>query len=157
MNEEDEEVVDEIEEIEEIEPEVIPVVEDKSPPLPKDPEPIEVEYFIKVGNKEVAANLQPPQSELQEAFRMTGARIVIDMVVAVDIAKEMIRTARKEAFAITDNEYMKALQKGENTKAIITKAEMLRNAPADTRITNAKNADELLTAVENIVKEFPNA
>lgn len=114
----------------------------------------EVATYIVVNGELIDANLQPPQSELQSAFKKSGKSIVIDMTVAKEVARGMIRTAREPLFIENDAAYTRAQQRNENAAAFVAKGEMLRGAPADTRIDDAVNAEELLTVVETIISEM---
>lgn len=114
----------------------------------------EVATYIDVQGELMDAALQPPQSSLQSAFRSSGGRIVIDMTVAKEIAREMIRTARAPLFLANDAAYTRAQQREEPTAGFVTKGEQLRDAPADARIDAATTPEALLDAVDAIVGEL---
>ena len=67
----------------------------------------------------------------------------IDMAKAREIHKTNIRNARAIKFTELDIEFQKALETGANTTDIVTKKQALRDAPADTAITDAKTDVEL--------------
>lgn len=116
----------------------------------------EVETYINVQGDIVPASLQPPQSALQNAFRMNAnkTQIVIDMTAAREEACNMIRRAREPLFLANDAAYTRAQQRGDDIAAYVAKGEQLRDAPADARIDAASTPEALLAAVEAIVQEL---
>ena len=67
----------------------------------------------------------------------------IDMAKAREIHKTNIREARTPKLAELDIEFQKALETGASTTDIVAKKQALRDAPADSGIAAASNADEL--------------
>ena len=67
----------------------------------------------------------------------------IDMAKAREIHKTNIRTARTPKLAELDIEFQKALETGASTTDIVAKKQALRDAPADSGIAAANNADAL--------------
>ena len=67
----------------------------------------------------------------------------IDMAKAKEIHKNNIRIARKPKLAELDIEFQKALETGASTTDIAAKKQALRDAPADSGITNANDTDAL--------------
>ena len=67
----------------------------------------------------------------------------IDMAKAREIHKTKIRYAREPKLAELDVEFQKALETGASTTSIVTKKQALRDAPADSGITSAKDTDAL--------------
>jgi flagellar basal body rod protein FlgB len=67
----------------------------------------------------------------------------IDMAKAREIHKTNIRNARTLKFAELDIEFQKALETGASTTDIVAKKQALRDAPADSAIASASNADAL--------------
>tara|TARA_Y100000114_G_scaffold127952_1_gene124828 strand:- start:286 stop:546 length:261 start_codon:yes stop_codon:yes gene_type:complete len=67
----------------------------------------------------------------------------IDMAKAREIHKTNIRTAREPKLAELDVEFQKALETSASTTDIVAKKQALRDAPADSAITSAKDADAL--------------
>jgi len=67
----------------------------------------------------------------------------IDMAKAREIHKANIRTARKPKLEELDIEFQKALETGASTTDIIAKKQALRDAPADSGIAAASDADAL--------------
>ena len=67
----------------------------------------------------------------------------IDMAKAKEIHKEKIRLAREPKLAELDIEFQKALETGASTTDIVSKKQALRDAPADSGITSASDADAL--------------
>jgi site-specific recombinase XerD len=120
----------------------------------------DVETYIEVDGVLLDASLQPAESELQNAFAVTGTgtkrRIVIDMNKARECARDMIRAARKAAFEANDAATIRAMHTDDNSAmtAAKSKAVQLRTATEDTRIDAAATPAELLNAVEVIVGEF---
>ena len=69
--------------------------------------------------------------------------IKTDMAVAREIHKTNIRRARKLKLEELDVEFQKALETGASTTDIVTKKQALRDAPADSSIASASDADAL--------------
>ena len=67
----------------------------------------------------------------------------IDMAKAREIHKTNIRKARTSKLAELDIEFQKALETGSSTTDIVTKKQALRDAPADSSIASASDADAL--------------
>ena len=67
----------------------------------------------------------------------------VDMAKAREIHKEKIREARLPKLQELDVEFQKALETGASTTDIVAKKQALRDAPADSGIAAASNADEL--------------
>ena len=67
----------------------------------------------------------------------------IDMAKAREIHKAKIRAARTPKLAELDIEFQKALETGASTTDIVSKKQALRDAPADSAIASASNADAL--------------
>ena len=67
----------------------------------------------------------------------------IDMAKAKEIHKTYIRIAREPKLAELDIEFQKALETGSSTTDIVAKKQALRDAPADSGIEAAADADTL--------------
>ena len=67
----------------------------------------------------------------------------IDMAKAREIHKEKIREAREPLLKALDVELLKAQETGASTTDIIAKKQALRDAPADSGIAAAGDADAL--------------
>ena len=69
--------------------------------------------------------------------------IKIDMAKAKEIHRQKIRDAREPKLAELDVEFQRALETGESTADIVSKKQALRDAPADSGIAAASDADAL--------------
>ena len=69
--------------------------------------------------------------------------ITTDMAKAKEIHKTKIRAARPAKFAELDVEFQRALETGASTTDIVAKKQALRDAPSDSAITSASDADAL--------------
>ena len=67
----------------------------------------------------------------------------IDMAKAKEIHKTNIREARKPLLESLDVEFQKALETGSSTTDIVAKKQALRDAPADSAIDAASDAETL--------------
>ena len=67
----------------------------------------------------------------------------VDMAKAREIHKTKIREARAPKLAELDIEFQKALETGASTTDIVAKKQALRDAPADSGIAAASDADAL--------------
>ena len=67
----------------------------------------------------------------------------VDMAKAREIHKNYIRVARTPKLQELDVEFQKALETGASTTDIVAKKQALRDAPADSGIAAASDADSL--------------
>jgi len=67
----------------------------------------------------------------------------IDMAKAKEVHRQNIRYARNPKLAELDIEFQKAQEISSSTTDIVAKKQSLRDAPADSGITNATTTDEL--------------
>ena len=67
----------------------------------------------------------------------------IDMAKARELHKDKIRLVREEKFKELDIQFQQAIETSSNTTDIVAKKQALRDAPADSGITNATTTDEL--------------
>ena len=67
----------------------------------------------------------------------------VDMAKAREIHKTKIREARAPKLAELDIEFQKALETGASTTDIVAKKQALRDAPADSAIDAASDAETL--------------
>ena len=67
----------------------------------------------------------------------------VDMAKAREIHKTKIRSAREPKLEELDIEFQKALETGASTTEIVAKKQALRDAPADSGIAAANDADAL--------------
>ena len=67
----------------------------------------------------------------------------IDMAKAREIHKANIREARESKFQELDVQFQRALEAGASTTDIVAKKQALRDAPADSAIASASDADAL--------------
>lgn len=105
--------------------------------------------LIKIGALTVdAADYEVPlERTFREAWTL-GANpeagvISVDMAKARDIWREKIRLARGPELLALDASFMKALETGADTSAIVAQKQALRDAPADPAIDAATTPDEL--------------
>jgi hypothetical protein len=116
------------------------------------------ETFIMVENTQMPAAMQPPQSALQSAFRLSAKRdrIVIDMDAAREVARNLVRATRNPLLAHNDGQFAKAamLEDAALIEATKARAASLRAAPQDPRLAAAQTPDALLDAVDAIIAEM---
>ena len=67
----------------------------------------------------------------------------LDMSKARDIHRDNIRIERQPKLKELDIEFQKALETGADTTTIVSKKQALRDAPADSAIESAADADAL--------------
>ncbi len=65
------------------------------------------------------------------------------MTKAKELHKDKIRLAREEKFKELDVQFQQAIETSSSTTDIVAKKQALRDAPADSGITNATTTDEL--------------
>lgn len=83
------------------------------------------------------------RAHYRSAWTYKGGKIVINMERAKEAHRNRIRAARKALLAALDVQFMRALEAGQDTKAITEEKTRLRNATDDPRIDAAQTIDEL--------------
>ena len=117
--------------------------------------------FIKIGALTVDASdyTVPAERTFREAWTFAGnpeaGVISVDMDAAKDIWRDKIRQARIEHLAALDTAYMKALETGADTSAIVAQKQALRDAPSNSAIDAATTPDDLVMVqpIPNVVVE----
>lgn len=105
--------------------------------------------LIEIGGLTVdAADYEVPSEHVfRDAWSLgsgsTDNAIVVDMDIAKGIWRDKIRAARDGAFGALDTAFMKALETGADTSAIVAQKQALRDAPADPAIDAATTPEEL--------------
>ncbi len=72
-----------------------------------------------------------------------NSKLSIDMTVAKEMHKHQIRAARQAKLEALDIEFQRAIETGASTTDIVAKKQALRDAPADSGIAAASDADAL--------------
>lgn len=85
----------------------------------------------------------PTDRTFRNAWRKVGATVEVSMPPAREIHRDHIREARDPLLAELDVKYMKALEQGQDTTAIVAQKQALRDAPQDPRIDAAQTPQEL--------------
>lgn len=78
--------------------------------------------------------------------KKSAVSVVVDLDAAREIARERVRLARKAELAKLDVEFMLALERGQDTSAVVARKQELRDATNDESIAKAKKVEDLLTA-----------
>ena len=96
------------------------------------------------GDVRDAASLKTPTDRtFRGAWQFAGDAVEVDMDKARDIWRDKIRQARVGKLEALDAVFMKALETGADTTAIVAEKTALRNAPADPAIDAATTVEEL--------------
>jgi hypothetical protein len=85
----------------------------------------------------------PTDRSFRNAWKQNSKTIETDIAKAREIHKTNIRNARKPKLAELDIEFQKALETSASTTDIVSKKQALRDAPADSAITEASSEAEL--------------
>ena len=102
--------------------------------------------FIKIGAMEYSTDewSHPSDRTFREAWEEIGGdAITVNMDKAKAIWRDKIRAARNAAFGALDAAFMKALETGADTSAIVAQKQALRDAPADPAIDAATTPEQL--------------
>ena len=102
----------------------------------------------KDGNSIAASDATVPSDRhFRNAWSLSGSTITEDLTASKLIFKDKIREVRTPLLVAEDVVYMKALESSDSSaqSASVTKKNALRNAPAASAITNARN----ITALKN--------
>lgn len=108
------------------------------------------QIFIKIGATayDAADYILPSERAFRNAWKanISTKVISVDMDAARDIWRDKIRQARTSEFEALDAAFMKGLETGSDTSAIVSQKQALRDAPADPAIDAASTPDELKLA-----------
>ena len=85
----------------------------------------------------------PADRTFRGAWQFDGEAVEVDMASAGKIHKDNIRADRAPLMDSLDVEFMKALERGVDTKAVTAKKQTLRDVTKDERIVNAATPDDL--------------
>ena len=91
----------------------------------------------------VDPSIFPATDNFRDAWTYKDGKIGHDMNTAREIHRNRLREARKEHLAALDVGFMRALEAGQDTKAIVAEKARLRDITSDPRIDAAKTVDEL--------------
>ena len=107
-----------------------------------------INILYKDGNSiESSSATIPSDRHFRNAWTLSGTTITEDLAASKLIFKDKIREVRTPLLVAEDVVYMKALESSDSSaqSASVTKKNALRNAPAASAITNARN----ITALKN--------
>lgn len=85
----------------------------------------------------------PTDRTFRNAWQYSGNVVEIDMPTARNIHRDTLREERKPILSGLDVDYMKALEQGSDTSAIVAMKQKLRDVTKDPRIDAAATPDEL--------------
>ena len=94
--------------------------------------------------RDTASLTLPTDRTFRDAWVYGDAEVVeVDMPKAQEIFKENLRRERKPLLEALDVEYMRAMERGEDTTAIVAQKVALRDVTDDARIASATTPDQL--------------
>jgi hypothetical protein len=85
----------------------------------------------------------PQDRAFRNAWKQTGGKVDVNMPKARDIQREKLRAARAPLLAALDVEFMRALEAGKPTAAIVAEKNRLRDITSDPRIEAAQTPEQL--------------
>ena len=98
--------------------------------------------------RDTASLTLPTDRTFRNAWVYGDSEVVeVDMPKAQEIFKENLRRERKPLLEALDVEYMRAMERGEDTTAIVAQKVALRDITADARIASA-TTPEMLGAMD---------
>ena len=98
--------------------------------------------------RDTASLTLPTDRTFRNAWMYGDANVVeVDMPKAQEIFKDNLRRERQPLLEALDVEYMKAMERGEDTKAIVAQKVALRDITDDARIASA-TTPEMLGAMD---------
>lgn len=95
----------------------------------------------------------PTDRTFRDAWVLTADALAVDMTKARDIHRDRIRAARAPLLAAADVAYLRALEAGQNTAAIVARKNALRDAPNDPAIDAAATPAALAAIWPSILTE----
>ena len=94
--------------------------------------------------RDTASLTLPTDRTFRNAWVFGDADVVeVDMPKAQEIFKDDLRRERQPLLEALDVEYMKAMERGEDTTAIVAQKVALRDITADARIASATTPEQL--------------
>ena len=94
--------------------------------------------------RDTASLTLPTDRTFRNAWVFGDADVVeVDMPKAQEIFKDNLRRERKPLLEALDVEYMKAMERGEDTASIVAQKVALRDITDDARIASATTPDQL--------------
>ena len=93
--------------------------------------------------RDVASLTIPTDRTFRAAWQFNDAVVEVDMDKAKEIHKQNLRMERKPLLDSLDVQYMRALEAGSDTTAIVASKQALRDVTDDARIANATTPEEL--------------
>ncbi len=84
-----------------------------------------------------------PDTAYKNSFKIVDGRLEIDMDIAKEEHRNILREKRKKYFEILDQQYLEAHSRSKNTTTIKEKQHYLREITEDPRIDSATTIDEL--------------
>ena len=94
--------------------------------------------------RDTASLTLPTDRTFRNAWVFGDADVVeVDMPTAQEIFKDNLRRERQPLLEALDVEYMKAMERGEDTTAIVAQKVALRDITADARIASATTPEQL--------------
>jgi hypothetical protein len=127
----------------------------------------EDEFVARIAAKDVPADATavrvvdaaalPADRTFRDAWTLAANGIEHDMEKCRAIHRDRLRARRAPLLQKLDVDYMRALEKGQSTSAIVAKKQALRDAPAFAAIDSARTVDELVAAVPPCLAEGPVA
>ena len=94
--------------------------------------------------RDTASLTLPTDRSFRDAWVYGDAEVVeVDMPKAQEIFKDNLRRERQPLLEALDVEYMKAMERGEDTTAIVAQKVALRDVTDDARIASATTPDQL--------------
>jgi hypothetical protein len=101
-------------------------------------------FIVDVDGISVSMNIsERPDTSYINSFTIVDGQLVIDMNVAKEVHRNILRTERKKYFEILDQQYLEAHSRSKNTTLIKEKQQYLRDITEDPRINSATTIDEL--------------
>lgn len=84
-----------------------------------------------------------------------NSSVTVDLAKAKEVAKEKVRAVRDPALVKQDVAYQRADEDNDDSAkaAVIARKKVLRDAPADSRITDSADVETLKTAMNTVVDE----
>jgi len=94
--------------------------------------------------RDTASLTLPTDRTFRNAWVFGDADVVeVDMTTAQEIFKDNLRRERQPLLEALDVEYMKAMERGEDTTVIVAQKVALRDITADARIASATTPEQL--------------
>lgn len=130
---------------------VVPIPEDIAESAAIDRAVFKLPDFAKQSFQIVDESVIPKDRTFRNAWKEELGSVGHDMEKCRELHRQKLRELRAPLLEAADVEFMKALEAGQPTTAIVAKKQALRDVTRDPRISSASSVDELKAVIPEVL------